>query len=42
MSDPASILLNFNTPFSPEKVQILEQVISAMYKGNSQEVSENP
>jgi hypothetical protein len=38
MSDPASLLLNFQTPFDETKLQVLDQVTNAMYSGNNQDV----
>ena len=38
MGDP-SILLDWSTDFTPEKVMMLDRVVQAMYSGSNDEVS---
>lgn len=42
MSDPAAMLLNNQVPFDETKVQLLDQVVNAMYGSNQQDVSTQP
>jgi hypothetical protein len=39
MSD-LNILLDWNTPFSEQKIRMLDQIVAAMYGGNNSEVSD--
>lgn len=39
MSNPTDVLLDFSTPFDVPKVNLLDQVVTAMYSNNPQDVS---
>lgn len=39
MTNDPSVLLNWNTPFDQQKIQLLDTVVAAMYSGNNQNVS---
>ena len=42
MSNPTNLLLDFTTPFDNHKVQLLDQVVQAMYSNNQRDVSTYP
>jgi hypothetical protein len=39
MNNTTNMLLDFTTPFDTQKVQLLDQVVQAMYSNNQRDVS---